>query len=91
MLAMMNLIEKKCLTWPELIRKLTQNPAGILGCERGSLGEGDWADIVIIDPEKEWVYKKEEIRSLSNNSPFIGKKMKAKVICVIVDGKVVMG
>ena len=89
-LAVMNLVEKKYLTWPELIRKLTQNPAEILGCERGSLGEGVWADVIIIDPEKEWTYKKEEIRSLSNNSPFIGKKMKTKVICVIVDGKVVM-
>ena len=88
-LAVMNLLEKKYLTWPQLIQKLAQKPAEILKYERGSLGEGDWADIVIIDPEEEWIYKKEEIKSLSRNSPFIGKKMKAKVKYVIVDGKVI--
>ena len=88
--AVKELVDKKYLSWPELIGKLTANPAKILGYERGNLAEGSWADIVIIDPEKEWTYNREEIRSLSSNSPLIGKKMKAKVICVIVDGKVVL-
>ncbi|HPN73017.1 MAG TPA: dihydroorotase [Candidatus Omnitrophota bacterium] len=89
-LAVKSLVETKQLTWPQLIQKLTQNPAGILGLDRGSIKEGPWADIAVIDPEEEWVYRKEDIRSLSRNTPFIGKKMKARVICVIVDGKVVL-
>jgi dihydroorotase len=90
-LSVMHLIEKKYLTWMDLIEKLAANPARILGYERGTIREGAFADITIIDPEKEWTYSREKIRSLSCNSPFVGKKMKAKAICVIVDGKIVLG
>ncbi|MFA6636267.1 MAG: dihydroorotase [Candidatus Omnitrophota bacterium] len=90
-LSVMNLVDTKHLTWPALIEKLTSNPAKILGLDRGTLKENAPADIVIIDPGKEWVYSREEIRSLSRNSPFVGKKMKAKVICAIVDGNIVFG
>ena len=40
------------LTWEEAIRKLTSLPADILGLtDRGTLAEGQIADIVIFDPE----------------------------------------
>lgn len=81
-ICVMELIEKKVLTWPELIAKLALNPAKILGIKKGVLSEGAPADIVIIDPTTEWVYKKEEIRSKSTNSPFIGWTLKGRVIDV---------
>ncbi|MCZ6888216.1 MAG: amidohydrolase family protein, partial [Gammaproteobacteria bacterium] len=44
--------EQGLLTWEEAIRKLTSLPADILGLEdRGTLVEGNMADIVIFDPE----------------------------------------
>ena len=44
--------EQGLFTWEEAIRKLTSLPADILGLEdRGSLVEGNLADIVIFDPE----------------------------------------
>jgi len=44
--------EQGLLTWEEAIRKLTSLPADILGLEdRGTLVEGQIADIVIFDPE----------------------------------------
>lgn len=88
-LSVMNLIDKKYLEWPGLIERLTALPAGILGYNRGTLGEGAPADIVIIDPSEEWVYREEEVKSLSKNSPFLGKQMKARAICVIVDGRII--
>ncbi|MDP8258388.1 MAG: dihydroorotase [Candidatus Aadella gelida] len=84
------LLDEKHLEWNELIEKFTCNPARILGLDRGTLGEGKAADIIIIDPEEEWVYKKEEIISKSKNSPFVGKKMKGRVTDVIVAGKHVL-
>jgi N-acyl-D-amino-acid deacylase len=37
---------------PEAIRKVTSFPAQILGIsDRGILREGNWADIVLFDPE----------------------------------------
>ncbi|MCI0480645.1 MAG: dihydroorotase, partial [Candidatus Dadabacteria bacterium] len=77
--AVIELVEKKILSWSGLIAKLSYNPAGILGLKSGTLSKGAPADIVIIDPQKEYAYKKESIESKSKNSPFIGWKLKGKV------------
>lgn len=89
-LAVMQLVEKGHLDWSGLVTKMSTNPARILGLASGSLAEGREADIAIIDPAKEWVYRKEEVVSRSMNSPFIGWKLKAKVSDVLVGGKVVL-
>ena len=89
-LAVMGLIDKGYLDWPGLIEKLSVNPCRILGYDRGSLAEGAVADITLIDPAKDWTYRKEDIKSRSSNSPFIGWKMKAAVTDVIVGGRVVL-
>jgi len=89
-LCVMELVDKGYLDWPGLIQKLSTNPCRILKHERGTLKEGSEADIVIIDPDKEWVYDKKEIRSRSSNSPFINRKMKAKAEHVIVGGRIVV-
>src|SRR5205823_12695722 len=48
------LIEPGHLTWPQLIEKLTINPAKVLGIDRGTLKAGVVADVTIIDPKVEW-------------------------------------
>ena len=68
---------------------MSTNPAGILNIDRGSLKKGGVADIVIIDPAKKWVYRKEEIKSKSRNSPFIGWTLKGAATAVIVGGKTI--
>jgi len=90
-LAIMNLVDTGVLDWNRLIAGLSSNPARIMKCAGGSLAEGASADIVVIDPEAEWTYTKDKIKSRSKNSPFIGKKMKGGVTCVIVGGKIVTG
>ena len=89
-LAVMELVEKKILSWPELILKMSANPAKILGIEGGYLSEKSPANIVIIDPAKKYIYKKEMIESKSNNSPFINWELQGAVEAVFVDGKLVM-
>ncbi len=76
------------LSLKEIIKKFTVGPAKVLGIDRGKIKEGSRADIVIFDPDYEWVYKKEEIKSKSKNSPFIGWKLKGKVILTISCGKI---
>jgi N-acyl-D-aspartate/D-glutamate deacylase len=40
------------LSWEEAVRKITSLPAAIAGIEgRGRIGEGFWADLVVLDPE----------------------------------------
>src|SRR5437762_453721 len=48
------LVEPGHLTWPQLIEKLTVNPARVLSIDRGTLRPGSDADVTIINPTVEW-------------------------------------
>lgn len=85
-LAIMELVDKKVLSWPELILKMSTNPSRILGIDRGTLKEGSAANIVIIDPDEKHIYKKDTIKSKSKNSPFIDWELKGRVQAVLVNG-----
>ncbi len=73
-----------------LIGKMTSNPAKLLNLHKGNIEVGKIADLVLIDPEKEWSVKPEEFRSKSANTPFKGKKLKGRVIMTIRNGKIIM-
>lgn len=88
-ISIMELIGKKVLSWPELVEKVSVNPAKILGINKGSLGAGDDADIIIVNAEKDFLLEKSKIISKSKNSPFIGRTVKGLVEYTIYRGKVV--
>ncbi|PIP68355.1 MAG: dihydroorotase [Candidatus Omnitrophica bacterium CG_4_9_14_0_2_um_filter_42_8] len=83
------LIGSGILTWQELIRKMSLNPAMVLGIDKGTLGVNKDADIAIVSPDKEWIVDKAGLVSKSKNSAFIGRKLKGAVECTIYRGKVV--
>lgn len=89
-LSIMELVDKKVLSFPGLISKMSSDPARILGIEKGSLKKGVAADIVIIDPSKEYVYTKSSVKSKSKNSPFIGWTLKGRSEYVFVGGRLVL-
>src|SRR5262249_27974037 len=68
-ICVLSLIEPGHLTWPQLIEKLTINPAGVLGIERGTLRPGAKADITIIDPAAEWTIEPDRVRFGSTKCP----------------------
>ena len=73
-----------------LIACLTSNPARIFRfADRGSLKKGLRADITVFDPKEEWTLTEATIKSRSQNTPFLGEKMKGMVYCTICNGKVV--
>ncbi|HYV36305.1 MAG TPA: dihydroorotase [Gemmataceae bacterium] len=82
------LIEPGHLTWPQLIEKLTINPATVLGIDRGTLKTGAVADITIIDPKVEWTIDVSKFRSKSRNCPYAGWKVRGRAVGVIVGGVV---
>ena len=86
----MELVEKNIISWSELITKLSVNPAKILGIKKGTLKKGSIADVVIIDPNKEYTYTKDSIESKSNNSPFINWILKGQALTVFTGGRPVM-
>jgi dihydroorotase len=82
------LIEPGHLTWPQLIEKLTVNPAAVLGIDRGTLRPGADADVTIIDPAAEWVIDPARFLSKSRNTPFAGWKVRGRAHATIVSGDV---
>ena len=85
----LKLVREGMLELPEAIRKLSYNPAGILGIPGGRLIEGAQADLALIDPEFEYVLMGEDILSKSKNSPFIGETLKGRNELTMVKGKIV--
>ena len=85
----LRLVEEGVLGISALVEKMSLNPAGILGIDRGTLKTGAVADIILIDPGLEWVVEAEKLASKSKNSPWIGQTMTGKAVYTIVGGKVV--
>ena len=73
----------------EILEKMSVNPARILGIPGGTLREGANADVILFDPEKEWVVDPEKLHGKSKNTPFKGRKLKGKVVLTIFRGRVV--
>jgi dihydroorotase len=85
----LRLVEEGVLSLLEAIRRLTVNPARILGLPYGTLSPGAAADIAIIDPERKWWVVASDLRSKSKNTPFEGWEMKGKAAMTVVGGRVV--
>ena len=84
-----NLVGKGYISYLDMVRLTSYNPAKILNLDKGSLQEGKIADITIFNPNEEYIYQKEDIVSKSKNTTFIGKKLKGKVKYTIVNGNIV--
>ena len=85
----MNLVDTGDLSYLDLVKVTSYNPAKLLKIDRGTIEEGKIADITIFDPNEKYVYTKDMIVSKSKNSPFIGKELKGKVKYTIVNGRIV--
>ena len=73
-----------------LVELCSTNPARIVSlADRGSLRQGSWADVTILDPEFEWAFDASASKSKSRNTPFGGRKMKGAAVATIVGGRVV--
>ena len=84
----LSLVHEGVLSWPELIAKMSCNPARILNLPKGTLAKGADADITVIHPELAWSVDAAAFRSLGKNSPFSGKKLKGRAVLSIVGGDI---
>jgi len=83
------LLQTRLISWQRIAELLSANPAKILGLNKGSLAQGDDADIAIVDPHQDWALTKKEILSKSKNSPFINRRLKGRTVYTILAGKLV--
>lgn len=94
------------IDWPRLIAMMTIEPAKLCRLNTpsptastnartntsglGTLTINGPADITIIDPNEEWTITRESLAGQSFNTPFLGRRVKARAVATIVAGRVMM-
>ena len=73
-----------------IVELMAVNPAKLLHISGGVLEEEGTADITVIDPDKEWVVRGNELYTKSLFTPYEGISLKGKAVLTIVDGEIVM-
>ena len=83
----LELFHNKSVKLDKLIATLTSNPAKILGINKGNLDKGNDADICVLDINKPWVVKKNELKSKSKNTPIENRKLQGQILKTFVKGE----
>lgn len=89
---LMALVHDGQIGMPLLVEKLTASPARFLRRhDIGALTPGAAADVVIIDPNAEWIVDTAQFASKGKNTPLEGARLRGRVHATIVAGEVVYG
>ena len=79
------------LSLSTLVKLTAIEPARIFSFRgRGSLEEGNWADVVVVDMKREHVVDSSVFFSKARYSPFDGVRVKGKAVKTFVNGQLVM-
>jgi dihydroorotase len=70
-----------------IIEKITVAPRRLLNIKQPVLAVGEKVNITIFSPSTEWTYGEKKIKSRSQNSPFLGKKLTGKALALVNNGK----
>ena len=98
--ALLSLVHAGRVDLPTLISKLTWEPARLLAEQGrrsvssdlemlGTLRVGAPADVVVIDPDAEWVVDPQDFASKGRNTPLAGVTLQGRVVITLCGGRVV--
>ncbi|MCC6677524.1 MAG: dihydroorotase [Phycisphaerales bacterium] len=85
------LVSSGVIGWMKLVQLMTVGPAKLCGLDRMGLGRlevGGPGDVTVIDPEVKWTIGQKDLVGASNNTPFLGRKVKGRAIATVVGGEV---
>lgn len=80
------LVDSKLTTLETVLHRMVVAPREIMNLPREFYTIDAPADLVVLDPAEEWVFKREHVRSRSANSPFYGSQLKGRVKGVLNRG-----
>ena len=84
---MLEFYQQGKISLERIVEKMCHAPADCFRVDgRGYLDEGAWADVVILDVEKEWQVAKDNLYYKCSWSPFEGHTFKGQIEQVIVSG-----
>ncbi len=86
---LLDLVSKGAFPLARLVDALTRAPGRIASIESPALREGRRAEIVVIDTERRFTVRREEIRSKSLNTPFLGRSFTGAVVLTMAAGNLV--
>ncbi len=88
-LALTKLYHTGLLPMSRVLALMTSSPAALLGLNKGTLGEGCDADLVLFDPNQEWTIDKNQFASKGRNTPFHGRTVRGRVKYTISRGIII--
>ena len=88
-LALTGLHHSGLLSLSRVLELMSASPAALLGLDKGTLGVGRVADLVLFDPDKEWTVDKNSFVSKGRNTPFHGRTVRGKVKYTVSRGKII--
>jgi dihydroorotase len=88
-LGIRELVEPGLLSLNELLARMSTIPARVFHLPGGTLAVGAPADLVVFDPSRRWTVRKEDFKSLSANSPFLGETLVGQADATVVGGRLV--
>ena len=91
--ALMGLVHRGEISLNLLVERLTVGPQRVLGDppqadkHLGTLRQGAPADVVLFDPEQEWLVRSEDMVSKGKNTPLDGVTLRGRVVATVAGGR----
>jgi dihydroorotase (multifunctional complex type) len=85
-------VQRGRLTVTDLVRVMAARPARIAGLQhrKGAIAIGRDADLVVIDPDRDWTITNESLATKCGWTPFAGRRIRGWPRMTILRGRVVM-
>lgn len=87
-LSLTGLYHSGLLPLSRVVELMSTSPAALLKLPKGRIAPGDDGDLVIFDPDEEWVIDREKFASKGRNTPFHGRTVKGKVKYTVANGTI---
>jgi dihydroorotase len=80
-----HLVERGDWSPLELWKRLSTKPLECLRLKPGTIQPGQPAELTLFDPRQEWKVDERSLKSLSNNTPWLGKEIQGRVVKIWCD------
>ena len=88
-LALTGLYHTGLLPLGRVLALMSASPAALLRLDKGTLAAGRDADLILFDPDQEWIIDKTKFASKGRNTPFHGRTVRGHVKYTISRGTII--
>ena len=81
------LVKKEDFSLSYISKLMSANPAKLLRLKSGRLKVGYNADLVVVNPDEDWIVNSENFKSKGKSTPLEGKRLTGKVHATFFEGK----